>query len=82
LLSTTLSLQIKSSQNQETSAKIVAIGHLLDITAQQINSLSNNIHLLKDDEILILEELKNHHSEYISELNQQYKILNGSKKEN
>ncbi|MBH1970968.1 hypothetical protein FK216_07070 [Moraxellaceae bacterium AER2_44_116] len=89
LLSSTLSLQIKSSQDQtkntqiqEASAKIVAIGHLLEITTHQITNLSNNIHLLKDDEIKILEELKNHHSEYLNELHGQYKKLNDSKKEN
>lgn len=79
LLSTTLSLQIKSSreqskntQIQEISARIVAIGHLLDITSQQIKDLSEQVHLLKQDELKNLELLQEHYSAYLSDLHKEY----------
>lgn len=82
LLSTTLSLQIKSSreqskntQIQEISARIVAIGHLLDITSQQIKDLSEQVHLLKQDELKNLELLQEHYSAYLSDLHKEYNDL-------
>lgn len=82
LLSTTLSLQIKSSNNQTTntkiqeiSAKIVAIGHLLEVTTQQIRHFSDYSHLLKDDEIALLKKLHQNHKTHLTELDEEYNNL-------
>lgn len=82
LLSTTLSLQIKSSreqskntQIQEVSARIVAIGHLLDITSQQIKNLSEHSHLLKDAETKLLNILNENYKTHLEELDQAYNDL-------
>lgn len=89
LLSTTLTLQIKSTQNQdknthiqEISAKIVAIGHLLEITTQQISNLSSYVHLLKTNELKRLDLLREHQSAYLNDLHKQYDLLNTPKKDN
>lgn len=88
LLSTTLSLQIKSSreqskntQTQEISAKIVAIGHLLDITAQQIKHLSEHSHLLKDDETKLLNNLNANYKIHLEELDKAYNDLKNLKQD-
>lgn len=88
LLSTTLSLQIKSSreqskntQIQEISARIVAIGHLLDITSQQIKHLSEHSHLLKDDETKLLKNLNANYKIHLEELDKAYKDLKNLKQD-
>ncbi|MCB1659154.1 MAG: hypothetical protein KDI39_13095 [Pseudomonadales bacterium] len=67
--------QSKNIQIQEISARIVAIGHLLDITSQQIKHLSEFNHLLKDAETKLLNILNENYKTHLEELDQAYNDL-------
>ena len=81
LLTITLSLQRKDTKTQEISARIVAIGHLLDITSQQIKHLSEHSHLLKDDETKLLKNLNANYKIHLEELDKAYNDLKNLKQD-
>ena len=80
-LATSETQQTKNTQIQEISARIVAIGHLLDITSQQMKHLSEFSHLLKEEQTELLENLTANYKIHLNELDQAYNDLKNLKQD-